>query len=244
MIEISKSATRLANEFADSKNLVVYVAPNLSGRLPASYQPAKALIQVNANYAFDRGVMPHQIGDLTQREVQLKYPKAIGAILHEAFHAKHSKWNITEVGRQLQQDETTALFYLEESRIEKKAVTQNTEWRVFLRALVLDVAVADWEKRFLKFEPLSVIEYFVGVILSRVEGEILEEREVSNIKDISVEFLGVNNFNTLLEVARAFNSHADDYNIKPTVPLLREWSNIFRKLYQQQTSALESKIAC
>ena len=47
-------------------------------------------IEVNVDVAFGKEITPLEIGDISNRSTQYEFPKATGAIIHEAFHARFS----------------------------------------------------------------------------------------------------------------------------------------------------------
>jgi hypothetical protein len=87
-LAVGRDIGQLANKWSLREDLVAYVGPGAGGPAPACYNPSTAEIEVNVDVAFGKGITPLEIGDLSSRSTQYEFPKATGAIMHEAFHAR------------------------------------------------------------------------------------------------------------------------------------------------------------
>jgi hypothetical protein len=80
----------LVNEWSERSDIVACIGTDKGEGAPACFIPSLAEVQVNTIEAFGEGITPNLIDDLTKPKNQFEFPKAIGAIMHEAFHAKFS----------------------------------------------------------------------------------------------------------------------------------------------------------
>lgn len=92
-MKVGADVGKLANEWAGRNDLVAYVGPGAGGPAPARFIPASAEIEVNVDVAFGKGIEPEDV-DLTTRAGRYDHPRGTGAVLHEAFHARFSLWDI------------------------------------------------------------------------------------------------------------------------------------------------------
>lgn len=142
-LSVGRDIGTLANKWSNRGDLVAYVGTGAGGIAPACYNPTLAEVEVNVEIAFGKGITPEQIGDLTNRSTHYEYPKAIGAIQHEAFHARFSQWSMPKAYSELKPDEYQALVLLEESRIEYRGLTAMPSARPFLRACAMEIVIGD-----------------------------------------------------------------------------------------------------
>ena len=142
-LSVGRDIGTLANKWSNRGDLVAYVGAGAGGIAPACYNPTLSEVEVNVEIAFGKGITPEQIGDLTNRSTHYEYPKAIGAIMHEAFHARFSSWSMPKAYSELKPDEYQALVLLEESRIEYRGLTAMPTARPFLRACAMEIVIGD-----------------------------------------------------------------------------------------------------
>jgi hypothetical protein len=104
-LKIGRDIGYMANKWSLRDDLVAYVGPGAGGPAPACYSPTQAEVEVNVDVAFAKGITPDEIGDITLRKTQYEFPKATGAIMHEAFHARFSQWSMPKAYEELEKDE-------------------------------------------------------------------------------------------------------------------------------------------
>jgi hypothetical protein len=230
-LKIGANITALVNEFAMRSDLVAYVGPNAGQSYPACYLPHTAEVEVNVSVAFGAGIRPEHIKDLTQRKNQFEFPRAVGAIFHEALHARYSKWNIEKTFEALEknQQEFDALMLLEESRIEGKGLTQNPNMRPFLRSCAMELVAGDAEEKLTNDLSVGVSAFFVGTVLARVEAGVLEDSEVEPITNLVYENLGTELVSKLIELVQKFQAHPYDANMELTFPIVKEWVRLINE---------------
>ena len=84
----------LVNTWAGRSDIVAYVGPGAGGETPACFNPICAEVEVNVEVAFGKGISPEMIGDISKRDTLFDWPRASGAIFHEALHARYSRFSL------------------------------------------------------------------------------------------------------------------------------------------------------
>ena len=213
----------LVNEWALRSDLVAYVGPGAGGPAPACYNPILAEIEVNVSTAFGAGITPDEIGDLTIRSVQYDWPKASGAIFHEALHARFSRWNIESAITELTDKEFLAINLLEESRIEYHGVATTPDNRAFLRACALEIVLADAEESIASLTSTRAAATLAGLTLARVDAGVLDYADVEPISEVLDKILGEDVVRKLSTIWTRFQMHDKHHDYLPLVPLAQEW---------------------
>jgi hypothetical protein len=228
----------LVNTVAGRYDLVGLAGPDAGSNSPACFKPLIAEIEVNTDIAFGVGVTPAMIGDIRERTTQYEFPKATGAILHEAFHARFSQWSLADASAALKDDEFTALVLLEESRIEAQGVSLDPRYRVFLRASALEIALADIEE----FEGNSAqqLAQMVGLLHGRVIADVLDVDEVGEAIDMVNDSIGQPTVDRFTTILRKFQAHTWHSDLEPVYDLAREWAKIVRELAEERGETKDS----
>lgn len=235
-LKVGANITELVNDFALRSDLVAYVGPGAGQSYPACYLPHTAEVEVNVDVAFGRATTPEQIKDLRVRKNQFEFPRAVGAIFHEALHARYSKWNIEKTFEALNKNEQEfqALMLLEESRIEAKGVTHAPDMRAFLRSCAMEIVANDAEEKLANDTSTGVAAFFVGTVLARVEAGVLSEDEIQPITDLVTENLGAELVSKLMELVQKFQAHPYDANMELTFPIVKEWVRLINEKKQEK----------
>jgi len=229
-LPLGRQLGELANAWSNRTDLLAYVGENAGGGAPACYNPALAEIEVNLDVAFGVGIEPDMIGDLSKRSAQYEYPRAIGALYHEAFHAEFSGWSMVRAMEDLEPDEYQALTLLEESRIEHQGSIRKTRSLPFLRACAMDIVLADATEGYEDMPDTHKSAWLVGLIHTRVAIGVLDPSDVADIMDLVDAFLGEELLGKLLEVARKFRECQDHNNAVPRLYVLaKEWAMLVRE---------------
>lgn len=234
-LRVGANISEIANTWAARNDLVAFIGEGATeGIAPALFRPNIAELEINTEKAFGFGVRPEQIGDFKELETRYEFPKATGAILHEAFHARFSRWELERASKDLQADEYTALILLEESRIEKFGLSLDAKFRPFLRAIALELVIGDLELETLEHLNVATSAQLLGLVQARVIAGVLSADEVTEIIYHIRTNLGENNFLRLSEIADEFQQHANHFVIDAAYPLAREWAQIVRDLQEER----------
>lgn len=228
-LPLGRQIGELANQWSGRYDLVGYVGENAGHGAPACYNPALAEIEVDVVRAFGKGVTPEMVGNLHERKAQYEFPRAIGALYHEAFHATFSEWSMEKAYEALEKDEYDALTILEESRIEYQGILAKPRAKEFLRASAMDLVVADSAESFGSMPDTLKATTLVALVYARADMDILDQDDIIEVVTLVDSFLGVETVDTLLDIAKRFREHDDHANADPVLyDLAREWAKVVR----------------
>ena len=229
----------LVNTWAGRSDIVAYVGPGAGGPTPACFNPALSEVEVNVDLSFGKGVSPSSIGDLLDRDSLFNWPKAAGAIFHEALHARYSKMDLSMASKELTPHEFNAFMSLEETRIERLGVTNFPMNRIFLRACALDLVLHDINENIEKADNIRSIATIAALLSARVDAGSLDADDVVGINTVVIDFLGADTFEKLQSVWRRFQGIENALNPLPLYDLAREWDQILRDLANERGEELD-----
>jgi hypothetical protein len=233
-LRVGAEIAELANNWAARNDIVAFIGEGAGeGLAPALFKPQIAEIEINTEIAFGFGVKPNKIGNINQKPVQYDFPKATGAIFHEACHARFSLWNITNAFDALKKDEFDALMLLEEGRIEAWGIKTIPTNRVFLRSCAFDLVFGDYDINKLPEEGVASLVRLVALLQARAVAGVLEEEDVAEVNAIITSKIGEDTFARLTEILQEFQAHSNHHNIEATYPLAIEWAKIIRNLQKE-----------
>lgn len=224
----------LVNKIAGRYDLVGLASPESGSGAPACYKPLIAEVEVNTVAAFGDYISPEMIGDINDRDIQYEFPKATGAVAHEAFHARYSRWDLAQAQLALKEDEYKALSLLEESRIEKFGVESNSDYLVFLRACVMEIVLSDLESAGTEGNSVEQLAQIVGLVHARVLAGVLDIDEMSEVITSVNTNLGEDVVLKLSAIIRKFLMHNQHDNLEPVYPLAIEWARIIREIREER----------
>jgi hypothetical protein len=224
----------MANKWSLRNDLVAYVGPGAGGPAPACYSPTQAEVEVNVDVAFAKGITPDEIGDITLRKTQYEFPKATGAIMHEAFHARFSQWSMPKAYEELEKDEYNALVLLEESRIEYQGLKSMATARPFLRACAMEIVIGDTKEGMENETQTQSLTNLVGLVFARIDAGVLEEHEVFTITEMITNQLGEKVVEQLRTIARSAQLHENHKDATELYPLAKEWARIVRETAKER----------
>jgi hypothetical protein len=220
---------KLANDWAGRNDLVAYVGERAGAEAgaPACYNPHTSEIEVNVAAAFGEAT-PEDVADLTQRSQQYEYPKATGAIYHEAMHARFSSWDLEEASKHLTPTEFRWLHLLEESRIERLGVIINPRNRVFLRSCALEIVLADMKSSDMsKLSTVRQAAQALGLTSARVDAGVLDEDDIYPVTSVVDLVVPADVQDALREVWMEFQG-LDGTQTEKMYELARKWEQILR----------------
>ena len=168
-LRAGRTIGELANKWSMRDDIVAYVGPGAGGEAPACFSPTTAEVEVNVDVAFGFGVKPEEVERLNERKAQYEFPKGTGAIMHEAFHARFSRWSMPQAHAELKSDEYQALILLEESRIEFQGLKSMPNARPFLRACAMEIVIGDVKEDMEKQTPTRSLTNLIGLVHARID---------------------------------------------------------------------------
>ena len=195
----------------------------------ACWIPSLFEMEVDVELAF-LGARPEHIGDMRERDTHFEYPVAAGAILHEAYHAKMTRYELADM---LLAPEPKAVRivaeYLEETRIEAAAVREMPENRSFLRACALKLVMGDIDLEEVAKHGLFGISTLMLLTLARVDAGVLEPEDVQEIRERCVEIFGEDLMHQLRAIWRKGQAWADDEDCSEQLRLGHEWVRLLKE---------------
>ncbi len=231
---VGRAVGELANKWSERHDLIGYVGTNAGSGAPACYNPALAEIEVDTAIAFGAMVTPEMVGDLRERSKHFEFPKAIGAIYHEAFHAKFSNWDLEKSYKENGAEVHGVLTLLEESRIEAQGLKAIPSSLNFLRACAMDIVIADAKEKFAESSNTSAAGFLVATVHARVDAGILDASEVKDLIDLVDEFLSADVVKRLREICAEFQAHELHIDVSALVPLAKEWIELLRDVAEEK----------
>lgn len=225
---VGATVGRIVNTWAGRDDLAVYIGSEASKIAPACYNPVSAEIEINTEASFGAFVTPEMVGDLTVRKNQLEWAKAVGAIFHEASHARFSRYSLEEASKVLTQDEWQALGLLEEGRIEAWGNRVLPDNRIFLKACALEIVLGDTES-FAGLSDVRAGARLAGLTLARVDAGVLDSADVEPAELVIRRVISDEVLDALQSVWVRFQAHSGHSNPAPLYDLAREWVAIVNK---------------
>lgn len=236
--KVGAKVGEIVNSWSGRSDLIARVNPTAGqGFAPALLNPASAVIEVNTHECFGITTTPEQVGDFTQRDTHYEFPKATGAIFHEALHARYSLWSLPTASSVLTPAEFEVLTTLEETRIERLGVTNFPKQRVFLRASALDLVVSDLPTLHERIVSIKHASKLAGLLLARVEAGVLEADEAVDVRNAIAGILGEDVLSKLREIWIRAQAHETHLDPEPLYECAREWVRI---ISEKQKEAGES----
>lgn len=227
-LKVGSQINDLVNEMSERSDIVTFVGEGAGQGHAACYVPAIAEMEVNVDIAFGEGTNPLYIGDLTKRKVQFDHPAAIGAVMHEAFHAKHSKIELL-MGMSKIEDKFIKLLVtmFEETRIEARAITALPKNRAFLRSCALKIVLGDLrEDEDFTSRGIQAFSQLILLTLARVDAGVLDMEDVQVVQDAALKLFGEDVLMKLRSVWLRGQAHNNDKDCEPLIKLAEEWVKI------------------
>jgi hypothetical protein len=225
-LKVGSQVGQLVNKWAERNDLVVYVGEVMSAPAPALFDPRTAEIEVNTKVAFGL-TEPELIGDLNDREMMFEFPRATGAILHEALHARFTQWDLMKSNEDLTRGQNEALHLLEEGRIEAMGVLTFPKNKVFLRACAMEIVIADLNPDDLGLHSTTrACAKIAGLVGARIDAGVLELSDVADVIDLVKFNLGEELYGQLRTIWRKAQNYTIHNNAEPLYQLAIEWDKL------------------
>ena len=227
-LKVGSQLGELVNTWAGRSDIVAYVGPGAGQDAPACFNPPMAEVEVNVSVAFGAAVTPENIGDIRERTTQFDFPRASGAIFHEALHARYSRYDLLKAIEDLSKNEMTALTILEETRIEALGVENFPANRVFLRACAMDIILDDVRENLEKITATRAMAQLAALVCARVDAGSLDAEDALDVQSMVSDFFGATRYSQLRNIWLRFQKHEEHFNALPLYDLAREWESIVK----------------
>jgi len=206
-LKVGAQLGELVNTWAGRSDIVAYVGPGAGDSAPACFNPPMAEVEVDVAVAFGAAVTPENIGDIRERETQFDYPRASGAIFHEALHARYSRYDLLKANEDLSKKEMQALIILEETRIEALGVENFPANRVFLRACAMDIILDDVREHLEQNTTTRALAQLAALVCARIDAGSLDRDDALDVQDIVVDFFGTTRYAQLRDIWLRFQKY-------------------------------------
>lgn len=219
---------QLVNSWASRGDIIAYVGPGAGQTSPACFVPNTAEVEVNLEASFGKGVTPADIGDLRERDTQFSWPKATGAIFHEALHARYSTWDLAAAWKELGDEDFFWLTLLEEGRIESFGTRLMPENAGFLRASALGLAIGDVEELGFGGSETRDAAIIAAIAVARVDAGVIEADDIERLTELVTEKLGADTLEKLRSIWLQVQQHDKHADMSSVYDLAREYSKLVR----------------
>lgn len=232
-LKVGSQIGELCNTWSGRGDVVAYVGEGagkmLGAPVAACWIPVLAEMEVDVEQAF-LGARPEHIDDMRDRETHFEYPVAAGAILHEAYHAKKTRYNLADL---MMAPEPRAVRVvaenIEETRIEAAAVRDMPENRSFLRACALKLVMGDMDLEKLAEQGVFGISTVMLLTLARVDAGVLDPDDVAEIRELCVGVFGEDLMRGLRDIWRRGQAWASDEDCSEHLRLGHEWVKLLQE---------------
>ena len=238
-LKVGAQLGELVNTWAGRSDIVAYVGPGAGQSAPACFNPPMAEVEVNVEVAFGAAVTPETIGDIRNRTTQFDYPRASGAIFHEALHARYSRYDLIKANDELSKNEMQALILLEETRIEALGVENFPANRVFLRACAMDIILDDVKEHLEQNTTTRALAQLAGLVSARVDAGSLDTEDALDVQEIIVDYFGTTRYSQLRDIWLRFQKYEGHTNALPLYELAREWEKLVSEVSEDKGDAEE-----
>lgn len=224
----SQIATQV-NEWATRHDLIAWIGPG-QGEATAFFNPALLEIQINTDVAFGPKADPSLIGDFRERKTHFEYPKAAGAVFHEASHAKYTTWDLKESAKDLEPKENEAMHLLEETRMERMAVRAMPQNRAFLRACALEIVLLDAkDDAAAGMSGTRRVAHLAALSMGRVDAGVLKKKDVKKLRDMIESVIDPKDVQRLRDIWVEFQSIQNPArNLQRMYDLAKKWASTLR----------------
>lgn len=227
-LKVGAQIGELVNNWSMRSDLVAHISETIGSDhgAPAAFNPKSAEIEVNTQVAFGKA-QPQYVGNLNDRANQFEFPKACGAIFHEACHARFTTWDLYKASKELTPSQNKALHLLEESRIERLGAVTTPANKVFLRTSALEIVLADMgEDEIKNLTTTRQVAHLVGLTYARVDAGVLEPHDIDAIRAQVESVLSDEVLGKMKAIWGEFQYLNSDYDEARMYELAIEWDKL------------------
>jgi hypothetical protein len=214
---VAAQAGEFCNMRAHRTDITAVIGKDAGHGAPACFVPSLAEMHLNTEVV-DVGA-PDKV-DLSDTLWTLSHAPAVGALTHEAAHARHTSWdprNLMETygaTRKMIDVITT----LEEPRIEAQALRFHPASRPFLRGCAMEIVGRDFQIG----DTIYGASVAAGLLLARVDAKVLTKAETRTFRKDIVAVLGSDVLGVLEPLWQRFLRLRDD-DYEGMVEVAAEW---------------------
>lgn len=233
---VSSAIGRMANTWSGRYDIAAFAGPDAADGHPAFFNPLTSEIEVNVEKCFGNGVAPSEISNIDLRDTQYEFPRATGAVFHEAMHARFSGWDLGKAQIDLKPSEFRALIGLEEGRIERQGLEIFPNNAAFLRSCAVEIVLADLDNVVADSDTVMAAD-IAALTLARVDAGSVEEEDVAELRSVIAEKLGADRLAKMREIWIKAQDHRVHDNATAMYDLAREWVSIVDEAAEENGDA-------
>jgi hypothetical protein len=205
------------NRRAHRTDITAVVSTTAGMGAPACFIPSLAEMHINTEAA-DLGAVAKV--DLADRLWMLSHAPAVGAMDHEAAHARHTKFDPRNLMEEFgaTRKHIDVITTLEEPRIEANSVRAIPATRPFLRGCAMEIVARDFAIPDSRYGAAAA----AGLLLARVDAKVLTRSEVKDFRKSIIKVLGRETLAALEPLWQRFLRLRDD-DYEGMVDVAREW---------------------
>ena len=196
---------------------------------PAAHLWWSAEIIINADMAFGGGVNPEFLPNLSERKNQIDYPVAMGAVLHEAAHAKYTRYDRQSLAETCTPFQLLLVRAFEETRIEKHILRDFPKNAGFIRATALKLVIGDLEESQISATSVEMFSHLVLLSMARVTAGSLKKRDVKEIREVFNTMFDVPTQTKLRNIWIKAQNHSVHTDWTYLAELANEWIEVLRE---------------
>lgn len=223
-LKVGTQINDVVNEWANRSDLVTFLGEGAGHGTVAAFNWREAEVEVNVDMAFGEGFDPTYLPDLTVRKNQFEYPAAMGAVFHEAAHARFTKYNRVSLAETATPVELLFVRAFEETRIEKHMHDVYPKNKALIRATALDLVLNDVQESD-NFSERGIVSFAHLILLSlaRVDCGSLKERDVKVISKAFKQLFDKPTRKKLQSIWKRAQAHSDHTTWEPLLALAKEF---------------------
>jgi len=229
---VSAAIGRMVNEWSGRHDVVAFAGPIAGQGSPACYSPHTGEVEVNSDICFGGGIDPTELERLDDSKMQYEWPRAVGAIFHEAMHARFSLWDLVQVRREVTPLEFHAMILLEEGRIEAQGLEMYPRMSGFLRTMAVDMIIDDPEMVNSASDTVMAANV-AALTLARVDAGSLDANDVDAVRELLEARLGADTIEKLRGVWQRFQAHRWHMETAVLKSLAKEWTDIVKEAAEE-----------
>ena len=213
------------NRVAGRSDLIAKVGAGLGHGAPACFVPHIAEVEVDATICL-AGVDPAEVA-LGDHKFRLGRSPFVGAITHEAAHARFSVWvpaTLHDTYPDLSQRVLDVFMVLEESRIEAQILNFDSSHRTYLRACAGDIVARDFRIA----DNAYGASVGAALLLGRISAGVFDFADVADIRTAILGVLDEDTLEKLESLWREFQTLTfvpvkGDAGTERAIEISKEW---------------------
>jgi len=244
-LSINAQMGQQANAWARRSDMVANIGPlacevnPVTGKPMAAalFKPAIAEMEINTDMAFE-GLKPEHVGDFTQRSTHFEHPAVAGAVLHEAMHARHTRFELPDLVKVARKEKNPYLadlvMWFEETRIERRGRRHFPRNRSLMRSCALKLSLMELPSASdLEKAGSMGLSNLLLITAARVDIDVLDMDDVRGPVDTIRGIFGDELYDKLRVIWYRAQRRNCDRDFKPLLEDAREWLETLKEHDQE-----------